>query len=102
MEEEEGMGSALDLDALGDVEGEASAAVEFAEVLGGILDKVADTEAAAAADRSLHCGSTAGFGTCAAPSPRERFLHRRPSDVQILNYREKGDRDGAETVPLQR
>jgi hypothetical protein len=45
MEEEEGMGSALDLDALGDVEGEASAAVEVAEVLGGILDKVADTEA---------------------------------------------------------
>jgi hypothetical protein len=51
MEEEEGMGSALDLDALGDVEGETSAAVEVAEVLGGILDKVADTEAAAAARR---------------------------------------------------
>jgi hypothetical protein len=49
--EEEGMGSALDLDALGDMmEGEASADVEVAEVLGGILDKVADTEAAAAAE----------------------------------------------------
>jgi hypothetical protein len=48
--EEEGMGIALDLDTLGDMEGGLSADVEVAEVLGGILDKVADTEAAAAAE----------------------------------------------------
>ena len=48
MEEEEGMQSDVRFEALGDAEEEASAFVEVADVLGGILNKVADTEAAAA------------------------------------------------------